>query len=558
VTEGPGRHAARDSGSAQTSGTTPAEPAAPDAGGAEFARPEGVDTAFAPREAPPAYTPPPPTASPEEHAVFGRPAGAPPFAPPAGDRVPPRPLDKPPVSQPLADAFGTPPTARDGFAPPPGTRIEPSGPQPESPWWKPDAYRDPWRDPNALYWLGRGAVFSGRQPTQLDPAEDEETDLDLPVEPPPDEPKAEEKQGRRGRLGLSVLTLVIVAALLAGGAGGAIGWWIADTGNGLLHNGDVKLSKTGKPANRPPGSVADIAKRVGPAVVSISVTTPDEFAVGSGVVIDKNGYVLTNNHVISVAPGVKPTIVVTFASEATAKAQVVGTDPTSDLAVLKVPTTQLTVASLGDSSTLAVGDPVIAIGSPLGLQGTVTEGIVSALNRAVHITDSQSTAGVYIDAIQTDAAINHGNSGGALVDASGAVVGINSAAALSTTDANGTESAASGIGFAIPINYARGIAQQLIHTGKAVHATFGAQGRSATADQGLEQGAYLVQISPGGPAAKAGLQAGDVIVVADGKPIESYDQLVVIIQEHNPGDTIGVTYFRGVKKINAAVTLAKA
>ena len=545
MTEGEGRHAARPSAPQPHS-----EPA--DA----YARPEGVDAPFAPRDNQPLYSPPPPTVSPEEHAVFGRPAGAPAFAPPAADRVPPRPMDRPPVPPPLAGAFGPPATAQDGFDPPAGSRIEPSGRPPESPWWKPDAHRDPWRDPNALYWLGRGAVFTGRQPTQLDPSEDEESDFELTVAPP--EEPAEEKPSRRGRLGLSALTLVIVAALLAGGVGGVVGWWIADTGSNLLHNSDVKLSKTGTPANRPPGSVADIAKRVGPAVVSISVTTADEFAVGSGVVIDKNGYVLTNNHVISAEPGAKRTIVVTFASEATAKAQVVGTDPTSDLAVLKVPTSQLTVASLGDSAKLAVGDPVIAIGSPLGLQGTVTEGIVSALNRAVHISDSQSTAGVYIDAIQTDAAINHGNSGGALVDASGAVVGINSAAALSTTDANGTESSASGIGFAIPINYARDVAQQLIHTGKAAHATLGAQGHSATANQGLEEGAYLVQITPDSPAAKAGLQVGDVIVVADGKPIQSWDQLVVIIQEHKPGDTIGVTYFRGAKKLTASVKLAKA
>jgi S1-C subfamily serine protease len=496
--------------------------------------------------------------SPQDHEVFARPAGAPAFAPPAADRVPPRPLDKPPVSQPLADAFGTPPSARDGFAPPPGARIEPAGPPPSSPWWKPDAYRDPWRDPNALYWLGRGAVFSGKQPAQLDPAEDEETDLDLPLEPPAAEPDTQEKPGRRGRLGLSLLTLVIVAALLAGGAGGAIGWWIADTSNHLLHNGDVKLSKTGTPANRPPGSVADIARRVGPAVVSISVTTPDEYAVGSGVVIDKNGYVLTNNHVVAVDPGVKATIVVTFASEATAKAQVVGTDPTSDLAVLKVPTSQLTVASLGDSSKLAVGDPVIAIGSPLALQGTVTEGIVSALNRPFHPIDENGTPSAYISSIQTDAAINLGNSGGALVDASGAVIGINWAGAFGTTSPSGQTTPASGLGFAIPINYARGIAQQLIHSGKVVHTTLGVQGRSVTTNDGLDEGAYLVQVAAGGPAAKAGLKAGDVIVVADGQPIQSYDKLVVTVQDRKPGDKIGITYFRGAKKIDATVILAKA
>ena len=527
-------------------------------GDEDFARPQGLDAPFAPRDETPVYSPPPPTVSPEEQAVYGRPAGADAYAPPPGERIPPRPTERPPVQPGAELAYGATPTATDGFDPPPGARIPPRGPQPESPWWKEGAEHDPWRDPRANYWLGQGAVFTGGTPAQLDPDEDVEADDELTVEPPADTPTDTEAKGRRGRFGLSALLLVVVAALVVGGIGGGVGYWLTHKGDRLLHNGNVKLAKTGTPANRPPGSVADIAKRVGPAVVSISVTTPSEFSLGSGVVIDKNGYVLTNNHVVATDPGVQTTIVVTFANEATAKAQIVGTDPTSDLAVLKVPTSQLTVASLGDSSKLAVGDPVIAIGSPLGLQGTVTEGIVSALNRAVHIADATSSSGVYINAIQTDAAINHGNSGGALVDASGAVVGINSAAALSTTDANGQQSAASGIGFAIPINYARDIATQLIHSGKAVHASFGAQGHSATANDGLEQGAFLVQITPNGPAAKAGLKVGDVIVVADNAPIESWDQLIVIIQGHKPGDSMTVTYFRGAAKHTATVKLGSA
>lgn len=458
----------------------------------------------------------------------------------------------------MAASYSTPPTATtDGFDPAPGTRIGPSGRPAESPWWKDDARRDPWRDPNSPYWLGRGAIFAGERPAQLAPEEDDESTGELADDPPADE-TAKAAPARRGRLGLSALSLMLLIALVAGALGGGIGYWLTSRSNNLLHRNDVTLGKAGQPANRPPGSVADIAKRVGPAVVSIAVTTPTQFALGSGVVIDKRGYVLTNNHVIDVGGATAFTIVVTFADEATAKAQVVGRDPTSDLAVLKVPTDQLTVAALGDSDKLAVGDPVIAIGSPLGLQGTVTEGIVSSLNRAVHISDSQSAAGVYLNAIQTDAAINHGNSGGALVDASGAVVGINSAAALSTTDASGQQSATSGIGFAIPINYARDIAQQLIRTGKAVHASFGAQGHSATANEGLEQGAFLVQITPAGAADTAGLKVGDVVVVADGKLIQTYDQLVVVVQAHKPGDTISMTYFRGAAKATVTVKLGSA
>jgi S1-C subfamily serine protease len=205
-----------------------------------------------------------------------------------------------------------------------------------------------------------------------------------------------------------------------------------------------------------------------------------------------------------------------------------------------------------------VGDPVIAIGSPLGLQGTVTAGIVSALDRAVHVFSDDGSSDAYLDAVQTDAPINPGNSGGALVDASGAVVGINSAAALASSGTNGQQTTASGIGYAIPINYARDIAQQLIRTGKAVHASLGAQGRTATANDGLQQGAYLEQVVSGGAAAKGGLRNGDVTVTADGRATLSYDQLVVIVQARKPGDSISVTYFRGSAKKTTKLTLGSA
>ena len=224
--------------------------------------------------------------------------------------------------------------------------------------------------------------------------------------------------------------------------------------------------------------------------------------------------------------------------------------------MLKVPDDELTVAPLGKSSTLAVGDPVVAIGSPLGLTGTVTSGIVSALNRPVHVFGEDGQSDAYLDAVQTDAAINPGNSGGALVDAGGRLVGINSAAALSAPNGNGGTTQASGIGYAIPIDYAREIALELIRSGKAVHGSLNAQGR--TAEAGLQAGAYLEQVEPKGAAAKAGLRNGDVIIVADDKPILSYDQLIVVVQEHKPGDRIDVTYYRGSAKRSATVTLGSA
>ncbi len=514
-----------------------------------FARPEGVDDSFAPRPEPPAYSPPPPTVSPEERAVFGRPPGAAEFAPLPGERIPPRHQAPDVVPPSYAAAYAPPPGADSGFDPAPGSRIAPGARRPEYPWWKQDAASDPWRDPSSPFWLGSGAVFTGGRPSQLDPSDDTEvSEGDEPVVPQ-EEPTPDVAPVRGGRFGIRALLLALVVALVAGLLGGGVGYLLTKRTDGLLTKGDVTLGRTGTPANRPPGSVADIAARVGPSVVSIAVTTANEYAVGSGVVIDANGYVLTNNHVVSAAQS-DGTIVVTVSNEATARAKIVGLDPVSDLAVLKVPTQNLTVAALGDSDKLAVGDPVVAIGSPLGLQGTVTTGIVSALDRAVHVPGENGESDAYLDAIQTDAAINPGNSGGALVGADGAVVGINSAAAVGTVT-GGTVPL--GIGYAIPINYARDIAQQLIRTGKAVHASLGAQGRTAT--DGRHVGAYLVQVAPGGPADKAGLANGDVVVVADGKPIVSYDQLVVIVQRHKPGEKLDLTYFHEAAQKTATVTL---
>jgi S1-C subfamily serine protease len=554
VSEQQGRHDA-DHRAASDDAIAPSD-AAPEVSEDEFfRRPAGLNDAFAPRQDPPPYTPPPPTVSPEERETYGRPAGAGAYAPPVGDRVPPRETSKPVVPWIMAEAFGASPEAQDGFAPEPGTRIEPSGRAPESPWWKRDADRDPWRDPAAAFWLGRGAVFSAGQPAQLDPSEDSEhTDED--DEQPEEEKVVPIETGRR-RFGLNAILLSVLIALLAGAIGGFGGYFLAGRTRDALHRSDVSLPQSGRPANRPPGSVAAIAKKIGPAVVSLSVTSADKTVsgVGSGVVIDKNGYVLTNNHVASVAKD-GGTIIATFSNESTAQAQIVGLDPISDLAVLKVPNDALTVAPIGKSSSLAVGDPVIAIGSPLGLNGTVTAGIVSALNRPVHVFGDDGSSDAYLDAVQTDAAINPGNSGGALVDSSGSLVGINSAAALGSPNGNGGTTSASGIGYAIPIDYARGIALQLIRTGKAQHGSLGAQGR--TAEAGLQAGAYLEQVLPRGAAAKAGLRNGDVIIVADGKPILGYDELVVIVQEHKPGDRIDVTYYRGSAKRTTTITLGSA
>jgi S1-C subfamily serine protease len=517
----------------------------------EFARPPGVDGSFAePDEPPAAYTRAPETISPQDRAVFSRPGGAGPFDPAPGERIAPRPTSHGPVPTMFAEAFGPTEAAQEGFDPAPGSRLPPTGPAPPAPWWKPDAPHDPWRDPRAPFWLGRGAVFSGSAPAQLHPDVDADADEALMVEPadesaPPD-------NVRRVRFGRSTFAIIALVTLLAGVIGGGAGWWLTRTVHDALHRPDVNIAQVETPVDRSPRSIAGVAKRVGPAVVSIAIQTPGELAIGSGFVIDTDGDILTNNHVVApAASAANSSIVVTFSNEATARAQIVGQDPTSDLAVIKVPNDQLTVAQLGDSDKIAVGDPVIAIGSPLGLQGTVTAGIISALNRPVRVSAEDGTTS-YLNAIQTDAPINHGNSGGPLVNAAGAVIGINSAAAV---DPTGGGSTANGIGYAIPINYARDIALQLIHTGKAVHATFGATGSTVLA--GLEVGGYIKQVSPGGPADHAGLKPGDVIVVADGQVVQSFDQLTVIVQQHKPGDRISITYYPkdSSKKVTTTVTL---
>jgi S1-C subfamily serine protease len=523
--------------------------AGPDDG---YARPPGVDGAFAPHIEPPAYTRPPETVSPQDRAVFSRPAGAGAFDPAPGERISPRPADRAPVPGIFTEAFGPTEQAEQGFDPAPGTRLPPRARPPESPWWKADAPHDPWRDPRSPFWLGRGAVFTGARPAQLDPDQDDDADEQL-VAPVVEETSAPPDNVRRLRFGLSTFSLLALVALVAGLIGGGAGWWLTRNVHDALHRPDVHIAQVETPVDRSPGSIAGVAKRVGPAVVSIAIQTPNALAIGSGFVIDKDGDILTNNHVVAVATeSPNASIVVTFSNEATAKAQIVGRDPTSDLAVIKVPNDALTVAQLGDSDKVAVGDSVIAIGSPLGLQGTVTAGIVSALNRPVRVTGEDGTTS-YLDAIQTDAPINHGNSGGPLVNAAGAVIGINSAAAVDPS--SGGTATANGIGYAIPINYARDIALQLIHTGKAVHASLGATG--ATVLAGLEVGAYVKQVSPGGPAAKAGLKPGDVIIVADGQVVQSFDQLTVIVEQHKPGDRISVTYYPkdSSTKVTTSVTL---
>ena len=519
-----------------------------DADRSGYRRPDAVAGSFAPHE------PLPPAPGPRREV----PAGAEVFAAPSGPHMsfdPQAPRLEPSArvsmaatSPALAGAYGRPPAAGGGFDPPAGERIDPGARPPESPWWKADAAADPWRDDQTAAWLGRPAVYVDREPIAF--AEDG------PPDDEPDDPPAQEEPapatGVTARLGPKLLVLALLAALLAGGVGGGTGYWLTRATNDRLHDPDIKLATTTTPLTRPPGSVADIAKRVSPAVVQINVRGTTAAGTGSGVVIDRAGYILTNNHVVAVAAGTGSSIRVVFSDETIESARLVGRDPTTDLAVIKVTHSPLTVATLGTSSTVSVGDAVMAIGSPLGLQGTVTTGIVSALDRAVHVNGEGSDTNTVIDAIQTDAAINPGNSGGALVNAAGAVIGIPSAIA-SLGSSNGGQSGSIGLGFAIPIDEARSIATQLIKTGKAVHASIGLTARSVT--DGTRLGAYVLQVNPGGPAAKAGLKAADVVKLADGHLIHTADELTLAVARHKPGDKISVRYVRGAGEHTVTVIL---
>ncbi|MDR2279487.1 MAG: trypsin-like peptidase domain-containing protein, partial [Gordonia sp. (in: high G+C Gram-positive bacteria)] len=284
-----------------------------------------------------------------------------------------------------------------------------------------------------------------------------------------------------------------------------------------------------------PGSVQETAARVLPSVVSITVSNGRQVGSGSGVVLSEDGTILTNNHVVG---GPNMQVLVSFSDGSRARARVLGADPVSDTAVIKADKTGLTPITIGKSDNLTVGQNVIAIGSPLGLEGTVTTGIISALDRPVSTsgTDGQDSV---IDAIQTDAAINPGNSGGALINSAGALIGINTA--IATLGAStGSESGSIGLGFAIPVDQAMRVANELRTSGKASQANIGVSVRPAV---DLEKpGAVVANVVRGGPAERAGIPVGALITAVNDRHITSADSLVAAVRSNAPGDTVKVTY----------------
>jgi len=355
---------------------------------------------------------------------------------------------------------------------------------------------------------------------------------------------ATERKGRRVSATFTALLALVVGLL--GGVGGA---FLADR---ELISTNANLVSVGSTVERAPDSIAGIAERVLPSVVSIATTSRGGSGTGSGFFIRSDGFILTNNHVISDAAASNGRISVKLNNGKRFTARVVGRNASYDLAVLKIAVNSAPALQFGDSDAIQVGDNVIAIGSPLGLSGTVTTGIISAKNRAVTVGGDDETS--FINALQTDAAINPGNSGGPLVDRSGAVVGVNSA--IATLGNSLRTSGSIGLGFAIPINQAKKTAEQLIATGRSVYPIMGVSIDSRFTGNGALVADQPDAIIAGSPAAKAGIKRGDVIVEFEGQEITNSDELIVAIRSRDVGDRVSLIILRDGKRISLSLTLA--
>ncbi|WP_286901783.1 trypsin-like peptidase domain-containing protein [Thermocrispum sp.] len=485
-----------------------------------------------------------PPVDPHAAAVFGRPAGVTgPFdeeyrrrAVQAAERPGTRPAPPPPS---LAEAFGPTPDDRGVVLQRPpddeGEQDEATyRPTRKTLWGKQD---DPWRNP--------GSPVALSEPALREDADDED-----------DKPQRRRASALSlseivlgGRLRRSAAVVCVVVVLLVGAIGGAVGWYIADQSNEL--GKEVTLAQVGSGKQRPPGSVAATVQEVVPAVVSIEIRTGSAGGVGSGVVIEEDGYIITNDHVVAPAAeddDAKLTAVFTDGTRAPAK--IVGRDPKTDLAVIKVNVRNPTVIRIGKSADLAPGDPVIAVGSPFGLENTVTVGVVSAVNRPISAPSESGEGTVVYDAIQTDAAINPGNSGGALVDARGALVGINSL--IRTVSNERQEGGSIGLGFAIPVDQAIKIAEALIADGKVAHPELGVQAASVAAN--TSEGARVQNVVPNSAADRAGIREGDVIVRVGERMVRNAAELTVAVRAHEVGQRVPIKLVRGGREI---VTTAK-
>lgn len=348
--------------------------------------------------------------------------------------------------------------------------------------------------------------------------------------------------GRLTRVALVVLAVIAIAIGLVGG-------WVGRKTAEVIEAFTISKMTldTTDTSQLPDAQMAKVAVAVADSVVTIQAVSDSEGSQGSGVVVDGRGYVVTNNHVISEAAlspdKFKMTVIFNDGKEA--RANLVGRDPDTDLAVLKVDNVdKLTVARLGDSDKLRVGDQVMAAGAPLGLRSTDTQGIVSALHRAVPLSGEDSDTKTVIDAVQTDAAINHGNSGGPLVNMASEVIGINTAG-KSLSDS------ASGLGFAIPVNEMKTVVQALIRDGKITHPTIGVTAEPLN-DSG-SGGARVTKVNPGGPADRAGIKEKDVVVKVGDRTVNSLDELTVAVRQTTIGQDVPIVVLRDGQRITLTI-----
>ncbi|MEU6016117.1 trypsin-like peptidase domain-containing protein [Streptomyces sp. NPDC047515] len=433
-------------------------------------------------------------------------------------------------------------TAAPGFTPPP-QHSPPQHPQSQHPQGAQPVLQP--QLPQSTQWLQYDPWGAPRQPL-TDPG-------------PPLGAENGRKKSRRG----SLLIGAVLLALVAGGIGGGIGSYIERNG-GLTQ---VELPQAGRNAGgRAPDSVAGIAASALPSVVTLHVSGAAESGTGTGFVLDNRGHILTNNHVVAPA-GSSGEITVTFSGGETAHAEVVGKDSGYDLAVVKVTgVLGLKPLPLGNSDNVQVGDPVVAIGAPFDLSNTVTSGIISAKDRPITAGGEKGDGSdiSYVDALQTDAPINPGNSGGPLVDTAAHVIGINSAirAADNGSSTEGGQAGSIGLGFAIPINQGKRVAEELINTGKATHPVIGVTLDMKYTGDGAKVGtkgaAGKSAVAPDGPGAKAGIKPGDVITAVDGQRVHSGEELIVKIRAHRPGDRLDLTLTRGGKDLSISLTLGSA
>jgi putative serine protease PepD len=352
------------------------------------------------------------------------------------------------------------------------------------------------------------------------------------------------------------LLWVFVGVILV--AAGVIGAIIA---NALNTQSTASTTATTPAATGASCNVTSVAEDKLPTVVTIMAHAPAENGaaggggVGSGEVIRSGGYILTNNHVILPAVG-GGQLEVIFDNGNTARASIVGRDPLTDLAVIRAEgVSGLRTIAIGDSSALRIGQPVVALGAPLGLSSTVTSGIVSALGRTVHVPGEGSQSALLIDAVQTDAAINPGNSGGALVNCSGELVGVPTAGATVPSPSGEASGGSIGLGFAIPVNLAVKVANEIIDTGRVSHAFLGLQAQPVSGGTGEGEGLWVVAVSPGGPAAAAGLQVGDLIKTIDDQTAVTTDQLMALTLSKRAGEQVKIGYERDGRQATATITL---